>query len=82
MGGVDAIVFTGGIGQNLSVIQEDACAGLQFMGVEIGSTRDLGDGCYCLSKPTSNVKVLAIPTDEELIIARDTLEILQADKGA
>ncbi len=82
MGGVDAIVFTGGIGQNLSVIQEDVCAGLEFIGVEIGSTRDLGNGCYCLSKPISGVKVLAIPTEEELIIARDTLEILQADKGA
>lgn len=82
MGGVDAIVFTGGIGQNLSVIQEDVCAGLEFIGIEIGLTRDLGNGCYCLSKPTSDVKVLAIPTEEELIIARDTLEILQADKGA
>lgn len=81
MGGVDAIVFTGGIGQNLSVIQEEACAGLQFMGVEIGSARSLGNGCYCLSKPTSDVKVLTIPTDEELMIARDTLRILQTEKG-
>lgn len=82
MGGVDAIVFTGGIGQNLSVVQEDACNGLQFMDVETGPARDMGNGCYCLSKPTSGVKVLAMPTEEELMIARETLEILQADKGA
>jgi acetate kinase len=80
MGGVDAIVFTGGIGQNLSVIQADACAGLEFMGVEIGPARDLGNGCYCLSKPASGIKVLAIPTEEELMIARETLGILQVAK--
>lgn len=82
MEGVDAIAFTGGIGQNLSIIQEEACAGLQFMGVEVGPARDLGNGCYCLSKPASDVKVLAIPTEEELMIARDTMRILQDDKGA
>jgi acetate kinase len=78
MGGVDAVVFTGGIGQSLSVIQEDACKGLEFMGVEIGTARSLGNGCYCLSKLTSGVKVLMIPTDEELMIARDALEILRS----
>lgn len=85
MKGVDAIVFTGGIGQNISVIQEEACKGLQFMGVETvptGLARYLGNGCYCLSKSTSDVKVLAIPTEEELMIARETLEILRTDKGA
>lgn len=85
MGGVDAIVFTGGIGQNISVIQEEACKGLQFMGVETvptGLARDLGNGCYCLSKPTSDVKVLAIPTEEELMIAREARKVLQVDRGA
>lgn len=82
MGGTDAIVFTGGIGQNLSVIQGDVCEGLQFMGVEMGSVKNLGKCCYCLSKPISNVKVLMIPTDEELMIARETLRIIQTDNGA
>jgi acetate kinase len=81
MGGVDAVVFTGGIGQNLSAIQEDACAGLEFMGVMLGPTRSLGYGRFELSRPNSKVKVLAIPTDEELVIARDTLRIVQADLG-
>jgi len=89
MGGIDAILFTGGIGQNLSIIQNEACRGLEFMGVDMGSnmksgmvsgiksTAYLGQGCYQLSSLTSNVKVLAIPTDEELMIARDTLRTIQ-----
>jgi acetate kinase len=72
MGGVDAIVFTGGIGQNPSVIQEMGCSGLEFMGVEVGSARNIGGECYCMSRSSSRVKVLAIPTDEELMIARET----------
>lgn len=81
MGGVDAIVFTGGIGQNLSAIQEGACAELEFMGIEIGAARDLGDGCYELSLPNSKVRVLTIPADEELMIARDTFRILCTSGG-
>jgi len=81
LGGVDAIVFTGGIGQNLSAVQEEACAGLEFMGAEIGVARDLGDGCCELSRPNSAVRVLTIPTDEELMIARDTFRILHTAGG-
>lgn len=73
LGGVDAIVFTGEIGGNLSIIQEMACSELEFMGVDMGSPRSLGGKCYCLSKPSSRVNVLTMPTDEELIIARETI---------
>jgi acetate kinase len=77
MGGVDALVFTGGIGQNSALVPEESCAGLQFMGVEIGPFKRLGKGCIELSTSHSRVKVLVVPTDEELMIARETLKVLQ-----
>ena len=77
MGGVEAVVFTGGIGQHSAVTPDDACADMEFMGLELGPKIDLGDGWYELSKPTSPVRVLVIPTDEELMIARDTFQMVQ-----
>jgi len=77
MGGVDAIVFTGGIGEHSEVTPDDACADMEFMGIELGPEIKLGDGWYELSMPTSPVRVLVIPTDEELMIARDTFRIVQ-----
>ena len=79
MGGVDVLIFTGGIGQNSSIIPNEACNELEFMGIEIGSARDLADGYVELSKPTSKVRVLVIPTDEELMIARDTWNLLKGE---
>jgi acetate kinase len=76
LGGLDVLIFTGGIGQNSSVIPNEACNELQFMGIEIGPARNMANGCFELSKPTSKVKVLVIPTDEELMIARDTWNLL------
>ncbi len=77
MGGVDAVVFTGGIGEHSEVTPADACADMEFMGVELGTRSNLGNGWYELSKPTSQVRVLIIPTNEELMIARDTFEIVK-----
>jgi acetate kinase len=77
MGGVDAVVFTGGIGEHSEVTPDDACAEMEFMGIELGPEINLGNGWYELSKPTSRVRVLVIPTDEELMIARDTFELIQ-----
>jgi acetate kinase len=77
MGGADAVVFTGGIGEHSEVTPDEACAGMAYMGLELGPVIDLGDGWYELSKPTSRVRVLIIPTDEELMIARDTFKIVQ-----
>jgi acetate kinase len=76
MGGVDAVVFTGGIGEHSEVTPDEACAGMAFLGLELGPARDLGNGWYELSQPTSRVRVLVIPTDEELMIARDTYQIV------
>ena len=80
MGGLDVIVFTGGVGENQTGLREDVCRPLAFMGVEIDkSVNDTLRGREALiSTKDSRVKVVVIPTDEELMIARDTAEIVSA----
>lgn len=78
MGGLDVIVFTGGVGENQTGVRENVCASLAFMGVEIDNelnARTRGTETE-ISTPASRVKVVVIPTDEELMIARDTEEIV------
>lgn len=79
MGGVDIIVFTGGVGENQTGLRLDVCAPLKFMGVEIDPelNRTRGEEIE-ISTPASRVKVCVIPTDEELMIARDTEAIVSA----
>lgn len=73
MGGVDIIVFTGGVGENQTGLRADVCAPLAFMGVEIDLEANQVRGEEAvISTPASKVKVCVIPTDEELMIARDT----------
>ncbi len=78
MGGVDVILFTGGVGENQSDCREIACAGLEYMGVEIDkAVNDTVHGDEAvISTPASKVKVVVIPTDEEMMIASDTLALL------
>lgn len=78
MGGVDAIVFTGGIGENATETRLRSCKGLEFMGVEIDETVNAAThGTDTeISKPGSKVKVFVIATNEELVIARDTVAIV------
>ena len=83
MGGVDVIVFTGGVGENQTGVRENVCAPLAFMGVEIDTAlnaRTRGTETE-ISTPASKVRVVVIPTDEELMIARDTREIVSALKN-
>ena len=78
MGGVDVILFTGGVGENQSQCREAVCDGLQFIGVELDkemNNKIHGDEAI-ISTPESKVKVVVIPTDEELMIASDTQTIL------
>ena len=78
MGGLDIIVFTGGVGENQTGVRENVCAPLKFMGVEIDkevNNRIRGEEAV-ISTPESKVKVCIIPTDEELMIARDTEAIV------
>jgi len=79
MDGVDAIVFTGGVGENQTSTREYVCTGLGFMGIKIDNelnARSRGKEVL-LSTPESTVKVCVIPTDEEFMIASDTLAILE-----
>ncbi|WP_285798935.1 acetate kinase [Duncaniella freteri] len=78
MGGVDIIVFTGGVGENQCSLRSNVCAPLAFMGVEIDMEVNKVRGEEkVISTPTSKVKVVVIPTDEELMIARDTEAIVK-----
>ncbi len=79
MGGLDLIVFTGGVGENSSELREMVCEGLEFMGVEFDVEGNVGvRGCdKILSRPESKVKVVVLQTNEELVIATDTYELLK-----
>ena len=77
MNGVDAIAFTGGIGENDPDLREYVCANLKFIGVEIDSAANKTRGKEIkISTENSKVNVYIIPTNEELAIARDTLAII------
>ncbi|HHU63893.1 MAG TPA: acetate kinase [Clostridiales bacterium] len=77
MGGVDVIVFTAGIGENTPDIRSNSCAGLEFLGVKIDEDKNNTKGQEMdISAPDSKVKVLVIPTNEELMIARETMELV------
>ena len=79
MGGVDVIVFTGGVGENQANARSGACEGLEYMGVKIDLEKNKVRGEEAIiSTDDSKVKVVIIPTDEELMIASDTMDILSA----
>jgi acetate kinase len=81
MGGLDVLAFTGGIGEHSATIPQDCCAGMEFMGIELGSKKDLGMGWLELSAPSSRARVFVIPANEELMIARDTFKLLGIEAG-
>ena len=77
MGGTDAIVFTGGIGENTPKYRSYVCDKLKFLGVKIDESKNAIRGEELeISTPDSSIKVYVIPTNEELVIARDTLDIV------
>ncbi|MBR4157628.1 MAG: acetate kinase [Oscillospiraceae bacterium] len=77
MGGVDAIVFTAGVGENSASNRMAIASGLEYMGVKMDPEANKVRGKEAvISAPDSKVKVLLIPTDEELMIARDTRDIV------
>lgn len=79
MGGVDIIVFTGGVGENQTHLRSTVCEPLAFMGVEIDKAvnAEVRGKEAVISTPGSKVTVVVIPTDEELMIARDTEAIVK-----
>lgn len=80
MGGLDAVVFTAGLGENQANVREGAMEGLEFLGIDFDS--DVNNNVpkpspvTCLTKPNSKVKVYLIPTNEELMIALDTASVV------
>jgi len=77
LGGVDIIVFTGGVGENQATARWGSCEGLEYMGVKLDPEKNKVRGEeMIISTDDSKVKVIVIPTDEELMIASDTMEIL------
>ena len=78
MGGLDAIIFTAGVGENSPEVRELTCQGLGFLGIELdkGKNETTIGKEVDISSDNSRVRVLAIPTNEELVIARDTKNIV------
>lgn len=77
MGGVDALVFTGGIGENSYEVREEVCRDMEFMGIHLDHLRNQNKE-ELISSDSSKVKVFRIPTNEELVIAMDTAEIVSS----
>ena len=78
MNGVDAIVFTAGIGENVGALRKDVCNYLGYLGVEIDDTaNNTFSEEIVISTPDSKVKVAVIPTNEELAICRDTVALVK-----
>ncbi|MFV0376926.1 MAG: acetate/propionate family kinase [Mangrovibacterium sp.] len=80
MGGIDVLIFTGGIGENGPESRDEICSGLDYMGVSLD--KNANDGVKgtlkVLSTPESRVKVLVVPTNEEKVIAVDTVNVLKS----
>lgn len=78
LGGLDLLIFTGGIGENDPVTRELCCAEMEYMGLEFDPEKNAGvrGKEMLLSKPSSRVKVMTIPTNEELVIAEHTYRIV------
>lgn len=78
MGGVDAVVFTAGVGENQTGMRFDACENLDFLGIKIDKEKNdkIRGKEAVISTPDSRVKVVVVPTDEEIVIARDTKELV------
>ncbi|HDR89383.1 MAG TPA: acetate kinase [Bacteroidetes bacterium] len=79
MGGVDIIVFTGGVGENGDITRAEVCRDFEYLGLVFDEDKNRGvrGKEQLISAPESKVKVLIVPTNEELVIAQDTEEIVQ-----
>ena len=80
MGGVDVIIFTGGVGENRHEVREAVCENMEFLGIKLDKEQNAKimfgkDGI--ISTPDSKVKVVVLPTDEELMIAQDTMALVK-----
>ena len=76
MGGIDAVVFTAGIGENDATMRAEIVDGLQFMGIKIDADKNNTRGTVDISADDATVKTLVIPTNEELMIALETEKLI------
>jgi len=82
MGGVDAVIFTGGIGENSPDVRKGSCQGLEFLGIQVDDqANESAEKEKNISPRGSRVPVLVVPTNEELVIALDTAQIVKEKKG-
>lgn len=81
LGGVDIIVFTGGVGENQWATRRDVCTDMEYMGIKLDVAKNdkMRGKEMVISTPDSKVTVMVVPTDEEFMIASDTMEILTND---
>lgn len=83
MGGLDLLVFTGGIGENSTLVRRDVCTNMEFLGIKYDDNLNNNVQGECeITVPDSKVKVLRIPTNEELVIALDTEQIVNEQFAA
>ena len=80
LGGLDAMVFTGGIGENSAAVRSRVCRDTAWLGVEIDEAAN-SDGPGCISAPSSRVAAWVVPTNEELMIARHAMRLINSTQG-
>ena len=80
LGGLDTLVFAGGIGENSAVVRQRICTGLGFLGIELHEERN-AKNAPMISVDSGRVRVRVIRTDEEQMIARSTMRVLGFDAG-
>jgi acetate kinase len=83
LGSVDAVIFTGGIGENSALVRARSCEGLSALGISIDERRniDAAGGIARIQAEQSRVQILVIPTDEEREIAQQTVEVIERLQG-
>ena len=80
MGGLDVLVFTAGIGENDALVREITCAGMEYLGIELDPKRNAeGPKERIISSDKSKVTIMVVPTNEELMIARETIRLVGKD---
>jgi acetate kinase len=84
MGGIDVLVFAGGVGENGPETREEVCKGLEFLGIDVDPDKNNGlrGKEAVISRDDARVKVMVVPTNEELVIAEDTMRIVQEMKNS
>jgi len=78
MGGIDTLIFTGGIGENADIVRRGICEEMEFLGIELNHDKNNGlrKKSEIINKENSKVNIIVVQTDEEYVIAQDTLSIV------